>query len=383
MRRSLFLLIALTSFAFAPAQAQELTVPCWWRDTDLSQPWISADIPCLEEVINDPALGELAFTALAAAPDGSLYAARPLAGEIWRLVDTNDDWLPDTPRLAADGLTLPNGLAYAGDVLYISGGANLYRLRDGEIDVLVDDLPAGLGFWNGGVAVGPDDRIYVGIGAPCDACVPDDPERGAILSFALDGSDRQVVASGLRNPADLAFLDGELWVIDSARDGLFNQPDLDEINRVEVGAHFGWPHCVGADNQPDIDGFGCAAATAPVVSLPTGSTPIGLAAYESDTIPSLTGTLLVALSGSYNQIELRGYTVASATVTGDALSYRPIMPAQPEPNTPFTLDEINYRGSGVWPHRPYDVTVNTWGWIYISLGGGRILAIRPEAEEGG
>src|SRR5690606_6807251 len=129
LRRSLILLIALTAFALMPAEAQELTVPCWWRDTDLSQPWISADIPCLEEVINDPMLGELAFTALAAAPDGSLYAARPLAGEIWRLVDTNDDWLPDTPELVADGLTLPNGLVYAGDALYVSGGANLYRLR--------------------------------------------------------------------------------------------------------------------------------------------------------------------------------------------------------------------------------------------------------------
>ena len=70
---------------------------------------------------------------------------------------------------------------------------------------LVDDLPSGGGFWTGGIAVGGDGRIYVATGAPCDFCVPDDPARGAVLSFALDGSDRQIVATGLRQPADLAF----------------------------------------------------------------------------------------------------------------------------------------------------------------------------------
>ncbi len=86
----------------------------------------------MEEVINDPTLGELAFTALAAAPDGTLYAARPLAGEVWALADTNGDFLPDTPHLVADGLTLPNGLDYHDGALYISGGSHVYRLQDGR-----------------------------------------------------------------------------------------------------------------------------------------------------------------------------------------------------------------------------------------------------------
>ena len=95
-------------------------------------------------------------------------------------------------------------------------------------------------------------------GAPCDFCVPDDPARGAVLSYALDGSDRQIVATGLRQPADLAFQGADLWVTDSARAGLFDTPDLDELDRVgrhAVRPNFGFPYCVGRTNTPDLAGF--------------------------------------------------------------------------------------------------------------------------------
>lgn len=369
----------LLALAISPVSAQSDAplpeAPCFYRETSLSQPWvIGAEVPCLEEVINDPSLGELAFTALAVSPDNLLYAARPLAGQVLAFDDTNDDLLPDTPRVVAEGLTLPNGLAYHDGALYISGGSHIYRLQNGTLETIVDDLSAGEGFWTGGIAVGEDERIYVATGAPCDFCTFDDEERGAILSFDLDGEDRQIVATGLRQPADLTFHDGELYVVDSAREGLFESPNLDEINRVEVGAFFGFPFCVGLENVPDMPGFDCAEATPPVVALPTASTPLGIASYNSDTLPAFTGKLLVALGGSYNQIELRGYTLAA--VTPEDGTWRVFMPA--DENGGFTVEQMSYRGSGVWPHRPFDITVNAWGWVYISVGGGRILAFRPE-----
>ena len=64
----------------AQGQPQQPDVPCYWRPTSLDKPWIGPDIPCLEEVVPAGLDGELAFTSLAAAPDGTLYAARPLAG---------------------------------------------------------------------------------------------------------------------------------------------------------------------------------------------------------------------------------------------------------------------------------------------------------------
>ncbi|MFN8447889.1 MAG: hypothetical protein U0521_04700 [Anaerolineae bacterium] len=373
---ALALVIACDAGAFA---AQD--VPCYQRPTHLDQPWIKVGIACLEAVIDDPGAGDLAFTALAAAPDGTLYAARPLAGEVLTLTDSDGDGLPDAPQVAADGLTLPNGLAYHDGVLYISGGAHVYRLRDSVLDTLVDDLPSGGGFWSGGIAVSGD-RLYVATGAPCDFCVADDPMRGAVLSFALDGSDRRVVATGLRQPADLA-LDGEtLWIVDSARGGLFDTPDLDEIDRVTLDdstqpPDFGFPYCIGLANTPDLDGGDCTASTPPAITLPTGSTPTGIAVYGGEAIPSLSGSLLVVLGGSYNNLDLRGYFVAAVDPASGSVT--PFMPTRPDdtPASDFTIEQMSYRGSGFFPHRPLDVAVTERGWVYISVGGGRILALRP------
>jgi glucose/arabinose dehydrogenase len=345
------------------------------RATFLKEPWVRVGLACMEAVIDDPSAGELGFTALAAAPDGTLYAARPLTGEVLALTDMNDDLLPETPRVVADGLTFPNGLTYHEGALYISGGAHIYRLQDGQLDTLVDDVPSGGGFWTGGIAIS-DDRMYVATGASCDFCASDDPARGAILSYALDGTDRQIVATGLRQPTDLAFQGSDLYVVDSARAGLFATPDLDELDRVEVGDNFGFPYCVGSESAPDMAGMDCADATPPLIALPTASNPLGIAAYENDLIPSLQGKLLVVLGGSNNDLELRGYYIAIADpVAGTVES---LMPTRPDDtaDSDFTLQEMSYRGSGFFPHRPLDVTVTEQGWVYISIGGGRIIVLR-------
>lgn len=363
------------------AKAQSLP-PCFERETFRDPPWIDGLRYCLESVISDPAGGELAFTALAAGSDGTLYAARPLAGEVWAVRDTDGDGLPDAASLAAADLTLPNGLAWHAGTLYITGGERLYRLVDGEIEVLVDDLPVGSSGWAGDVIVGPDERLYVSLSASCDFCVPQQPEHGAILSFALDGSDRQIVATGLRQAAGIAFLHGDLWATDSARTGLSAMPDLDEINRVRWGAHFGWPYCIGAHNQPDaLEGsFDCASATAPALVFPTGSTPTRMAAYTSDTLPDLNGSLLVVLNGSRHQPDLRGYALAAVRFDeqGQPLAYEVLMPFETikRIGVGYSVAEMNFRGSGFWPHRPLAVTVSPEGWVYLSMGGGDILVIR-------
>jgi glucose/arabinose dehydrogenase len=360
----------------AQQATEELPAPCDFRPTRLNQPWMRSGLSCLEEVINDPDGDELAFTSLAAAPDGTLYAARPQSGEIFAFTDTDEDGVPESPRVVAEELTMPNGLDYYEDALYIAGGAHVYRLRDGELETLIDDLSAGNGFWTGGIAVGDDDeRIYVATGAPCDFCAFEDPARGAVLSFALDGSDRQIVATGLRHPADITSNGSDLWVVDSAREGLFDTPELDEVNRVQPDANFGFPYCVGANVSDGLDGI-CEAAT-PVVALPTGSMPTGIAVYHGDVIPSLEGKLLVALSGSYNDLDLRGYMVLAADPQTGA--YEPLMPARPDDgaSSNFTTEEMNTRGSGFFPRRPLDVAVTEQGWIYISVSGGRILLMRP------
>jgi glucose/arabinose dehydrogenase len=366
-----------------PLQAAQSLPPCAERPGFRDPPWIDGRRYCLENVILDPTGGELAFTALATASDGTLYAARPLRGEVLSICDSNGDALPDQARVIASDLTLPNGLAWHDSALYITAGSRLYRLVGDQLDVLVDDLPMGSSGWAGSVIVGPDDRLYVSTSASCDFCVPQQPDLGAILSYALDGSDRQIVASGLRRAGDIAFLHGDLWATDSARTGLADVPDLDELNAVRWGENFGWPYCVGMDNQPDelAGDFDCITAAAPALTFPTGSTPTGMVAYTSDTLPDLNGSLIVVLHGSYNQPDLRGYALVAVRFDEQAtpLGYDVLIPFEvvPPNRTGYSLSDMNYRGSGFWPHRPLDVAVSPEGWLYLSVGGGQIMVIRP------
>lgn len=366
---------------FAPALAQEQPdVPCYWRPTTLDKPWIGPGLPCLEEVISGADGGELAFTALAVAPDGTLYAARPLAGEIWALRDADGDGLPETPQLLADGLTLPNALSWFEGSLYVTGGPHIYRITDGAIMTLVNTLPAGPGYWTGGIALGAledGERIYVGTGAACDSCETAELGRGAIWSFALDGSDGRIEAVGFRQPAALSFADGALWAVDSAPASQFDVPMLDEVNRVISGADYGFPRCFGADARAE-----CRETEPPLVLLPTGSTPLGMAAYAGTEIQPLSGSLLLALAGSNGRVELRGYALAAAW-PDEADAFTVLMPATRTDN-PFaapTTDDLNYRTVGFYPARIYGVAAHPrLGWVYMSLSGGRILVIRPQSE---
>lgn len=370
------LLTIILAGGITTAAAQDLP-PCFDREHFRDPPWIDGTRYCLEHVITDPAGAELAFTALAAAPDGTLYAARPLAGEVYAITDTDQDGLPDSALVVADGLTLPNGLAYHENALYIAGGPHLYRLpANGAVETLVDDLPVGSSGWAGSVIVGPDDRLYVSIGTGCDDCVPAQKDQGAILSFALDGTDAALVATGLRQGGDMAFLQGELWVTDSSP---MNSPQPDELNRVRWGDDFGWPSC--DSEAASATGTPCPDSLPPVLTFPAGTTPLGMTAYTSETLPYLTNTLLVTLNGSRHTPQIEGYALAVIHIdeTGSPLSSEILIPVETptRDKVGYSVAEMNFRGSGFWPQRPLDVAVSPEGWLYLSITGGQILAVRP------
>ncbi len=388
MKRALSIVILIslcTPVYIALAQLPEL--PCYYRPTSLDKPWVNAEIPCIEEVVNLPEAGELAFTSLAVSPENDLFAARPLSGQIMRLSDTDGDGLPETVNIYAGNLDRPNSLSYYDGALYAAGRNSLYRITGTAIETLVDAFLSEPLAWSGGVAVGvvgldDDPRIYVALGSPCDNCNYDTREYGVILSYALDGSDRQRVASGLRQPSDLAIHNRELWVIDSAPPGLVDEPFADELNRVTGGADFGFPTCVGQDH-PLIEN-GCEGKTPPVVAFPTGSQPLGIDFYNLDIIASFQDNILVTMGGTSNQLDLVGYQLAAVRgVDTEQPETRTLIPASGSADPAFAAlspNILNWRGVGFYPARPFDVVINDFGWVYLSLGGGRILALRPQSE---
>lgn len=383
--------------AIARAQGAELKL-CADRPTTIRGELYADNMRwCVESVLHDRRLEPLSFTALEMAPDGTLFATQPLSGTVMAIRDSDGDQLPDAMDTFADGLTMPNGLAYHGGYLYVSGGANIYRISlTGAVETIVDDLPRGTGFWTGGLAIGSDARLYVALGAPCSSCEFEQRERGAIISMNLDGGDRQIVATGFRQPADVAFYRDQLWTLDSAP----YEPGRharDELNRVEPGGWYGFPHCIGAGERQiagtDVD---CSDSISPVMLFGSGAAPISLAPFPHDTLPGTKDSLIVVLSGEPRQIDFVGYKVIMITFDEEdqplgatiLIPYRYNRLRQaylPYWGEGLYWDQyilVSESGFGIYPQQPLAVAVDPRGWIYISLTGGRIIALRPRRSFG-
>jgi hypothetical protein len=124
LKQHVFWLSLLLILLGLPTQAQELP-SCSARPLIAELPRVESRLWCLERAIFEHEAGELAFTAIEFAPDGALYATRPLTGELYVMRDSDGDNLPDSPTVVATGMRFPNGLIYAENALYIMGDGHI------------------------------------------------------------------------------------------------------------------------------------------------------------------------------------------------------------------------------------------------------------------
>ena len=152
------------------------------------------------------------------------------------LLDTNGDGKADLSKVFSDKynkLEMGTGagvLSYGGNVYYTCI-PDLFMLTDKDDDGTADvreSLHTGYGVrfaFRGhdmhGLIVGPDGRLYFSIGDRGYNISPEikDVVSGAVFRCELDGSDLEVVCTGLRNPQELAFDDfGNLFTGDNNSD---------------------------------------------------------------------------------------------------------------------------------------------------------------------
>lgn len=377
-RLSCLILISLL-ISLVPAAAQTLP-PCTERANWTFNIRAKPEYYCVEFVLQDASAGEMSFTALAFAPDGRLFAARPLQGQVLMLRDTDGDTQPDSPQVIAEGLDRPNALLYADGALYIAGGSSVYRLRDdSEIEILIDNLPSGTGLWNGGLAINGTD-LFVGIGT-CDGCPDHHPWRGTLYHMPMAGGVTSVYAARFRQPLGLLWHNNVLWATDSlgsdtAGDSLNQVPSPDDA----------------CSARTDVGAIACPTSPLPVLTLPAGSQPSALTVYTGEAFPHLQGKMLIALMGSVNRSDVRGYGVIAFDIpqpdsptTVDVLlpydksitSGAAVVSSEGQIATLEDMSFLNRRGVGLWPHHLYGMAVSPEGWIYLSVGGGTILSLRP------
>lgn len=266
-------------------------------------------------------------------PAGDLLVSVPREGTIVRLVrDAGGDGLPDGQEVLLSGLDKPHGIDLHEGWLYIGEGSAVARVRfdaeagrtAGELERVVTGLPAGGNHWTRTVRVGPDRRLYVTVGSSCNVCLEEDERRAAMLRFALDGSEPQIHARGLRNAVGFDWQPGtgHLYATDNGRDLLGDDEPPCELNRIVEGGDYGWPVANG-DRRLDPD-FGpgnearAAASLPPAHAFRAHTAPLGIVFLRSERHPAgYRGRALVALHGSWNRTRKDGYEVVSLVWAAD------------------------------------------------------------------
>lgn len=217
------------------------------------------------------------------------------------------------PEVLVAGLQQPASVAIFttddGQYLYVGEISQVSRYRYdpagslGAQEIVIPDLPQG-GHRTRTVAFGPDGMLYLAVGSSCNICLEEQPLRATISRANPDGSDLEIIATGLRNPVGLDFQPGTglLWATVNERDNQGNEIPPDLVTIVEEGADYGWPACMPPDATPQEPGADCANVTPPTIGIQAHSAPLGLAFLEGEGVPSdLDGNLIVAQHGSWNR----------------------------------------------------------------------------------
>lgn len=278
---------------------------------------------------------------MALSPNGIVYAGSRSAGNVYALVDINGDFQVDRKLKVASGLTMPVGVAWKDGDLYVSSVDKILRFKniDHRLDnppspeVVTDHFPSDQAHGWKYIAFGPDDKLYVPVGAPCNVCEPDDEIYSTLTRIEPDGSDQEIVAHGVRNTVGFDWhpQTGELWFTDNGRDHLGDDIPPCELNRLSrEGAHFGFPYLHGNEVwDPEYGDKGSSLDwefTPPVQELAPHTAPLGMLFYTGKMFPrKYRNQVFIAEHGSWNRSEKIGYRITLVTLDEDynATSYQP------------------------------------------------------------
>jgi glucose/arabinose dehydrogenase len=286
-----------------------------------------------------------------------------VAGKIYAVTDKGGK---REVKTIAEKLFLPNGIEYYKGSLYVATPKDITRYDDIEnrldnppapvmvYDKLPGDVPHGWKF----IKVGPDGKLYVPVGAPCNICDPDE-KHGQIFRMNLDGSGVESVVRGMRNTVGFDWdpRTKQLWFGDNGRDWLSEDLPNCELNHVtKVGQHFGNPYCLqGNISDPEFGwGKSCDAFVKPALLLGPHAAPLGMRFYTGKMFPAkYHNAIFLARHGPWNRSQKWAADVVAIFV--DAKGN-----AKMEPFLTGLVENNQYLG------RPADVMVMKDGSLLVS-----------------
>ncbi len=267
---------------------------------------------------------------------GTLFVGNRQGDKVYALRDEDGDMIAETQYVIDSDLTMPNGVAFKDGSLYVAEVSRILRYDNIENNldtppepvVVFDGYPSDRHHGWKYIAFGPDGKLYVPVGAPCNVCDRDEP-YASITRMNPDGSDMEVYAMGVRNSVGFTWHPetGEMWFTDNGRDNLGDDIPPCELNHApEKGMHFGFPHIHGGDiPDPEFgDGHSASNYTVPAQNLGPHVAPLGLEFYHGENFPDMyRNQILIAEHGSWNRAEKIGYRISMVTLdeTGNSTGY--------------------------------------------------------------
>lgn len=306
---------------------------------------------------------------MALSPSGTLFVGNRNEDKVYAVQDTDGDHKADKKWILATGLNMPNGVALKDGDLYIAEVSRILKLKDienhldnpGAPEVVFDKYPTETHHGWKYIAFGPDGKLYVPVGAPCNICESKDPVFASITRMNADGSGMEVYASGVRNTVGFTWHPDtkEMWFTDNGRDLMGDDVPPCELNTApQAGMHFGYPYCHGGTiKDPE---FGskrpCSDFTAPVQNLNAHVAPLGVKFYTGAMFPAqYKNQLFIAEHGSWNRTLKSGHLVSLVKIeNGKSVGYET-----------FAEGWLNHETQEAWG-RPVDVLVMPDGSMLVS-----------------
>lgn len=262
---------------------------------------------------------------------GTLFVGTRTEGKVYAVLDRDNDRKADEVITIADGLNMPNGVAFRNGALYVAEVSRVLRFDEIESRlnnppdpvVVYDDFPSDRAHGWKFIAFGPDDKLYVPVGMPCNICVRENPIYGTITRMNPDGGEFEIYANGIRNTVGFDWHPetGVLWFTENGRDWLDDNLPPDELNRApEKGLNFGFPYCYGK-NTPDPEfkqAPDCSQYVPAAMNLGPHVAALGMRFYTGGMFPpEYRNQIFIAEHGSWNRSIPIGYRLTLVRLQGN------------------------------------------------------------------
>ncbi|MDH5610682.1 MAG: sorbosone dehydrogenase family protein [Cyclobacteriaceae bacterium] len=309
---------------------------------------------------------------MAMSPNGTLFVGNRGEGGVYAVRDINGDYKIDERYQIAKDLTMPNGVAFKDGDLYVAEVSKLWKYSNIEEnlsnppapELIYEDYPTDKHHGWKYIAFGPDGKLYVPVGAPCNICESENEIYASITRMDANGANREVFVSGVRNTVGFTWHPetGDLWFTDNGRDMLGDDIPPCELNRASAqGQHFGYPYCHGGTiKDPEFgDKFPCENFVKPAQNLDAHVAPLGVKFYTGSMFPeSYKNIIFVAEHGSWNRSPEAGHSGHRVTMVreenGQGVAYEP-----------FITGFLNKSTNQAWG-RPVDILVLEDGSMLLS-----------------